>query len=218
MDHAQFRACPLSRIRISLIWSSDPLTFIRNNSAMFYVTFLQEKKRSLSFWVKYFIPIMERLFFFPLLCSSVESTQWPGMKTTSHEVDKRERADETSFTDEIFTMEEVRNSTEILPCLHSMPFFFFFEVAQGHLLSAVSPLPPLQIYAISEREVITHGCGGMFFILSSLPASLLEIALLFSQSACWGRPVWQTKERREEPRRVQSGCDPYFLFFLHFCN
>lgn len=106
------------------------------------------------------------------------------MKTASHEVDKRERADETSFTDEIFTMEEVRNSTEILPCLHSVPFFFFFEVAQGHLLSAVSLLSPLPIYAISEREVITHGCGGMFFILSSLPASLLEIALLFSQSAC----------------------------------
>lgn len=110
------------------------------------------------------------------------------MKTASHEVDKRERADETSFTDEIFTMEEVRNSTEILPCLHSVPFFIFlfifFEVAQGHLLSAVSPLSPLPIYAISEREVITHGCGGMFFILSSLPASLLEIALLFSQSAC----------------------------------
>lgn len=104
------------------------------------------------------------------------------MKTASHEVDKRERADETSFTDEIFTMEEVRNSTEILPCLHSV-LFFFFEVAQGHLLSAVFPLPPLPIYAISEREVITHGCGGMFFILSSLPASLLEIALLFSPSA-----------------------------------
>lgn len=144
MDHAQFRACPLSRIRISLIWSSDPLTFIRNNSAMFYVTFLQEKKRSLSFWVKYFIPIMERLFFFPLLCSSVESTQWPGMKTASHEVDKRERADETSFTDEIFTMEEVRNSTEILPCLHSMPFFFFFWSGTGALAfrCVPSPAPP----------------------------------------------------------------------------
>lgn len=67
------------------------------------------------------------------------------------------------------------------------------------------------IYAISEREVITQGYGGMFFILSALPASLLEIRLLSGQlkdAACWGRPVWH-RQKRGMPQREQWGFDPY---------
>lgn len=144
MDHAQFRACLLSRICISLIWSSDSLTFIRNNCNVL-CNFSARKKKITFILSEVFYPHYGKAFFFPLLCSSVESTQWPGMKTASHEVDKRERADETSFTDEIFTMEEVRNSTEILPCLHSVPFFFFFFWSGTGALAfrcVPSPAPP----------------------------------------------------------------------------
>lgn len=142
MDHAQFRACLLSRICISLIWSSDSLTFIRNNCNVL-CNFSARKKKITFILSEVFYPHYGKAFFFPLLCSSVESTQWPGMKTASHEVDKRERADETSFTDEIFTMEEVRNSTEILPCLHSVPFFFFWSGTGALAFRCVpSPAPP----------------------------------------------------------------------------
>lgn len=73
-------------------------------------------------------------------------------------------------------------------------FLSFFDVAQGHLLSTVMP-----IYAVSEGEVITQDCEGMLFILSPLPATVLEIRLLSEQlkvDACSGRPVWQRPEKR----------------------
>lgn len=69
------------------------------------------------------------------------------------------------------------------------------------------------IYAISEGEVITQGWGGMFFILSSLPARLLEIRLLFGQlkdGACWGTAVWH-RPKRGMPQREQWGFDPYLF-------
>lgn len=144
-------------------------------------------------------------FFFPLLCSSVESTQWPGMKTTSHEREERGRADESSSTDEIFTTEEVHSWTEMLPCLLSVLFLTWHR---GTCFPLCCP-----IYAISEGEVITQGWGGMFLILSSLPARLLEIRLLSGQlkdGACWGRPVWQ-RPKRGMPQREQWGFDPYLF-------
>lgn len=66
------------------------------------------------------------------------------------------------------------------------------------------------IYAISEREVITQERGGMFFILSSLPATLLEIRLLSGRlkaGACCSRPVWQPA-RGGMPPREHWGFDP----------
>lgn len=72
-------------------------------------------------------------------------------------------------------------------------------------------------YAISEREVITQGWGGMFFILSYLPASLLEIRLLsgrFKNSACWGRPVWHRPKKNATEGTVKL----WSLPFHHVCN
>lgn len=72
-------------------------------------------------------------FFFPLLCSSVESTQWLGRSTASHE---RER-------------EWMRPAPQmkyllLKKCIAELKSFpvssqCFFDVAQGHPLSAVPP-------------------------------------------------------------------------------
>ena len=117
----------------------------------------------------------------------------------------KRRADETGSTDEIFTSEEVHSRAEMLPCLLSGLFLTWHR---GTCFPLCRP-----IYAISEGEVITQGWGGMFFILSSLPASLLEIRLLSGQlkdAACWGRPVWQ-RRKRGMPQREQRGFDPYLF-------
>lgn len=93
----------------------------------------------------------ENIFYlFPLLCSSVESTQRPGMKAASHERDERERTDETGSTDEIFTTEEVHSWAETLPCLLLCAFFLTWH--RGTWFPLCCP-----IHAISEGEVITQG-------------------------------------------------------------
>ena len=153
---------------------------------------------------------MESLFFFPLLSSSVESTLWPGMKTTSHEWEESERADESSSTNEIFTTEEVHSRTEKLPCLLSVLFLTWHR---GTCFPLRCP-----IYAISEREVITQRCGGMLFILSALPASLLEIRLLSGQlkDACLLRLTCLAEmEKRNATERTER---LWSLPFHHLCN
>lgn len=127
------------------------------------------------------------------------------MKTTSHEWGEKEKADESSSTDEIFTTEEVHSWTEMLPCLLSVLFLTWHRGTRFPLCYPAN--------AISEREVITQGWGGMFFILSSLPASLLKIRLLsgrFKNSAYWGRPFWHRPYRRM-PQREQWSFDPYLI-------
>lgn len=119
---------------------------------------------------------------------------------------ERERADETSSTDEIFTAEEVHSWSEMLPCLLSV--LFFLTRYRGTCFPLCRP-----IYAISEGEAITQGWGGMFFILFSLPARLLQIQLLSGQlkdGACWGSPVWH-RPKRGMPQREEWSFDPYLF-------
>lgn len=67
--------------------------------------------------------------------------------------------------------------TETLPCLRSVPLFFFFDVAQGHLLSAVPPDLCHQWRGSDnmglERNALHPLCA--------VPATVLEIQLLSGQ-------------------------------------
>lgn len=148
---------------------------------------------------------MERFFFFfffPLLCSSVESTQCPGMENTSHECEEGERADESGATDEIFTSHAALKRS----CVSSRCSLTWHR--------GTCSLPCRPTNAISEREVITRGRGGMFFSPCSLPASLFgNLATFWPAQGCWDRPVWP---RGGMPRREQLGFDP--LPFHHLCN
>lgn len=159
---------------------------------------------------------MERFFFFwfffPVLCSSVESTQWPGRKTVSLESERgRERVDETHFTDEIFTAEEAHSWTETLPCLRSVPFFFL----TWHRATCFPLCGP--IYAISGGEVITWGWRGMFFTLSALcqPQSWKSSYFLVSW-LCLPRQTClaQAEKRNATVRTVRLWSAPC----CHLCN
>lgn len=102
------------------------------------------------------------------------SATWHEDNLTWERREERERADETSSTDEIFTTEEVHSWTETLP-LSPLSAFFFLTWHRGTCFPLCRP-----IYAISEGEVITQGWGGMYFILSSLPARLGNPATFWS--------------------------------------